>query len=1435
MTLAAPRSRRGKVTLVLGVLAALVAAAGLFLWSNQAQANMPTTTLNLSQSPLSPGPVNPGSTVIYIINIQTTGVNDNGAVVMEITFDSTNLTPVGGFPSCPLANTGGAGITWAASVVGNNARCTSSAVLTASMSTGMQFNATVNGGASQVGAPSGRVRDASNNNVAASNSASVGVLNVNGVSVDGPSTNLIGQSHTFTWTLPTGFTCFADTNGDANVQCTAADVTFNPGTTGATIGAPVVTDADMADTSFVAITISGATATGTATITLNTAVGDNSTAFPLGPDTPDATATKNFQNLAAVGGVIRHVDVECATERVAGSGGDDYGSNGLQCNGLLSNGDIFAGQDTVSGLALDDADDATGSAHTVCILSGGLTSADNANISWTILPTAGSSATVNNLTKLGMDVSGNGNLEPCVQWRSSGTGGQTITATWAPTGEVIYSNGVQDSLGTCPDNGTAAPCAPLIKQWNTIDSTKLVEALGDVGDTLSNNDGELDNWTSAPTDECVRDDNVSTTDTNCVDKANHDGETIDIMGVLNTGPVGFGHVIADGFSFIDYAIGSHTNYNGPVDGVQQTYTVTGDCGSVRLEDPVSGNVILLADDGPGGLPDSATILNSDKGVGLEFVPNDAGAITTTSANSNCDPSSHLSVTISSREDVQLRSDLDTAPDETVTIHWTVGPPTNKQPLLAWAGQRVILEHNWRNLATGECDWANRNEGPFFVRYEKQSGSGALVSDLGNGAASGPDFMVVEVQGGGDSNVDANDNCVSRVVYESQDQSEVDVVAHVVDCVGGPLSAQISFTDGQTIVDPDTCPVISQQVPFLVYYMKLEDVTLSLVPGTREGHNSGLFTADHNPILDVGNDSIPTTGDVQTLTANVSADVLARVRVRGWVLKDDCPVRVQGTDSNGSALPANRCIFPDDWRHIAGGSLAEELRPNYDIWGGDPCGENDAGPFSLLDGPLCGDSLAPHVDGGERETNFPDAVTKVNAGDASMPPSLIRLLLTGTGFIRPADKADIYDPSGSNANQYYVTHIPSDPWITPINEELSGYLWNTWGVGSKSGLYTFWTSLADKGAEVISCPGEDTDPGPGATCINGNGPAVATGGYQMIKIYSDNHGEAMAWLNGDANLDFTNCISSAAFTDPVTAGGSKIVLLNGFYCNKDVTVGTSTLTAAADYPDKRKHEPLDSNDVTVTWTWGGTKEVNTKVDPGNLQFTYVVLHITDRDGFCGSSPSLHPVLGEQVDFLIDSPDGVITPDGTGNAAYGPVVSNLTATTATAHTFDTAVTDSSLVRPTLVDGECQAWVHITSSLLHSVNVLVTAFDPEGTVTFDVTFNNATPTPVPPTPSPSPTPTPPFIWGDIDCNGDASSVDSLKTLQSVAHLPFDQVGPCFPVGSSVQVNGTARMFGDVNCDGSVNSVDSLDVLLFVASMPGLPGASGCPHVGDHVNITS
>jgi hypothetical protein len=270
---------------------------------------------------------------------------------------------------------------------------------------------------------------------------------------------------------------------------------------------------------------------------------------------------------------------------------------------------------------------------------------------------------------------------------------------------------------------------------------------------------------------------------------------------------------------------------------------------------------------------------------------------------------------------------------------------------------------------------------------------------------------------------------------------------------------------------------------------------------------------------------------------------------------------------------------------------------------------------------------------------------------------------------------------------------------------------------------------------------------------------------------------MAYVNGDANLTFDDCDTSAG------SAGNQIVQLSGFYCESGEVVGSSTLTAAADYPDKRKHEPLDSNDVTITWTWGGIKEVTIE-EGANAQFNYVVLHVTDRDGFCDSSTSLHPVLGELVEFFIDSPDGIIFPDGNGNDAEGPVaVVAADKKSADTHTFDTGDGgNAEITLPTIEAGECQAWIHISSSLLGTVNVIVIAHDPEGTVTFDTVINE--PTPVP-TPEPTPEPPPPHLFGDNDCDGDVDLIDQQAILRFVAGMsPIAQEEPCPDVGDNVTI---------------------------------------------------
>jgi hypothetical protein len=518
--------------------------------------------------------------------------------------------------------------------------------------------------------------------------------------------------------------------------------------------------------------------------------------------------------------------------------------------------------------------------------------------------------------------------------------------------------------------------------------------------------------------------------------------------------------------------------------------------------------------------------------------------------------------------------------------------------------------------------------------------------------------------------------------------------------------------------------------FLVYYMKFESLTTTLVQGSRTEHNSGAFSPA-NPWN--------TATDTTSRTANVSADVLVRVRVKGWTLSANSSGRPAATGANGETLPAGRWVLPDDWRAMAGGALAEATRPNWDIMvtpgSGFTCSDTDSspdpnpsvfgdtavfdscqsqaplpgpaapsnithkrvqGPFSLLDGPAPGDTFAPSAGPGSdssRETWLPDRV--INEADAPMPAAPVRIVLSGSGFLKPADKDDIY-----NQNPYYVTHLPPEQSVPD-----TGYLVNSW---TSSRPYEFWHAAAT-GSQVFSAAGADnakTVPGPGK---------VATGGYTWLTVYSDNHGEAMAWVNGDAGLTMEQCATAPGAGTP-----SNVISVSGWYCEFGDKVGSSTISASVDYPQFRKHFPIASNNVTVNWTWGGIKRVRV-TDGESPQFKYVIFEVTDRDGFCDDSPSRHPVLGEGVRFMIDAGEGRIV-NVSGGGTIGTLGRDATTTVIPTDGDDNGQLDPG-ARPTPDLGVCQAWVRISNSLLSQVNVLVEAADPEGTITFDEVIDYTT----------------------------------------------------------------------------------------------------------------
>lgn len=87
---------------------------------------------------------------------------------------------------------------------------------------------------------------------------------------------------------------------------------------------------------------------------------------------------------------------------------------------------------------------------------------------------------------------------------------------------------------------------------------------------------------------------------------------------------------------------------------------------------------------------------------------------------------------------------------------------------------------------------------------------------------------------------------------------------------------------------------------------------------------------------------------------------------------------------------------------------------------------------------------------------------------------------------------------------------------------------------------------------------------------------------------------------------------------------------------------------------------------------------------------------------------------------------------------------------------------------------------------------------------------------------------VLGDVDCDGDVDSVDSLKELRFVAGLTVSQTEPCPDIGSELTI-----VFGDLDCGGDVDSVDSLKALLHIAGLS-VSQTEPCPDIGDAVAIT-
>jgi len=138
--------------------------------------------------------------------------------------------------------------------------------------------------------------------------------------------------------------------------------------------------------------------------------------------------------------------------------------------------------------------------------------------------------------------------------------------------------------------------------------------------------------------------------------------------------------------------------------------------------------------------------------------------------------------------------------------------------------------------------------------------------------------------------------------------------------------------------------------------------------------------------------------------------------------------------------------------------------------------------------------------------------------------------------------------------FYQILIPAHEAIPPFNNEFGGgYDWDSFD--GTHGPYEFW--------KIINQPDA-----PSSTVGDAMHPT-------RVEVYSDNHGEAMVYLNGNYNL---NLWTSSTATSLATNGAADI--------QPGYTVGTTVLHASADYPYIRTNPAIYSNTVAKIWIWGG---------------------------------------------------------------------------------------------------------------------------------------------------------------------------------------------------------------------------------------------------------
>lgn len=501
----------------------------------------------------------------------------------------------------------------------------------------------------------------------------------------------------------------------------------------------------------------------------------------------------------------------------------------------------------------------------------------------------------------------------CISWRSLDAGDQTINLVYVGADGLNYN--------VLWDNRSAANSQGVVKEWNRLEDSEVTLSGGATGTGAGNS-------TTTPV--------ISKT------------LSLSLNGSTGT-YVGSAVTISDTFR------GSHTNSAGVKESVSSlagvVWTVTRASGSSTcgtLGGTLSGTTTLLTSGAVGGTP--------------SFTFNPAG----------CTPGQVVTVQIQGDEPGPLGSGVGIRVTQLVRFEFTAQVAA-KQVFLAWAGQRVILEHDWRIPAgdqdggasdsvveLGACpfDQVNRTADEFRVQYVKGSGPGNFLPSFG-AVINGSDQATVWVEADDYSQTDTadiiaepNGSCISRVLYESEDQGQVDIEAFVD-------RVRSAGTDNVVSESPAGD---STKHAFVIYYMKLNTVTTTLATQfSKPTHNgssindwantSSLTTAPTNP-WDASKDDADNAAEW-----NVSKDLLVRVRVTGWFTNSNPSGRARDDSNPLNVLPADRWVMPNDWALLAGGpadnadgtaatGTAEQFRPYYDIM---TSPSNAAGALTSPDG------------------------------------------------------------------------------------------------------------------------------------------------------------------------------------------------------------------------------------------------------------------------------------------------------------------------------------------------------------------------------------------------------------------------------------------------------------------------------------------------------